>query len=527
MAEKKYIASLDVGTTTIRCFIFDSKCQIIGSASELVELLNTQPGFFEIEPEQLWQSILNVIKNSIRDARLSPSDITGLGLSTQRCSFISWDKKTDEYFHNFITWKDLRADNLVKKWNSSFTIKMINTVSYLLYLVSRSKRFLAGSVLTMMNSQVTLRLLWQMENNTRLKEAITNKTAAFGTLDTWLLYKLRKGLENTSEIEQISDITSATATGFFDPFTRTWAKWAFTFFSIKSEILPKVVDNAYNFGYVHKSLFGNKIKISSSLSDQSAAMWGSCCFNEGDVKVTLGTGSFLNLNTGKQCHASVYGLYPLVAWQFNSQNKNNNDKLVYCVEGAANDTGTIINWGLNFGLYDDPAKTSDIAESVQDTDGVFFVPAFSGLGPPINDHKAASGFLGIRPSTRKAHMVRAILESITFRVAQLYQCTKSETDYKLTCIRIDGGVSKNNFICQLIADVTGLKVERAVNSEASVVGSCFVAGLKEGIWNNKEDLLQFRIIDKIFMPRPEMKLKCSEKLKEWETAIHRFKGWYI
>ncbi|XP_055376205.1 putative glycerol kinase 5 [Condylostylus longicornis] len=524
MQMKKYIASLDVGTTTIRCFIFDLSFKKVGGSTELVQLLNDEPGYFEIEPERLWKSIINVIKNAIADASINIKDVLGLGISTQRSSFITWNRETGEHFHNFITWKDLRADQLVQKWNNSFLLKIINNFSYFLYLITRSKRFLAASVLKMMNSQVTLRLVWQMENNSKLKDAINQKLALFGTLDSWLLYKLRKNSLDIEKFDHISDITSCTATGFFDPFTLQWSPLAFRIFKIREEMLPKVVDNNYNFGYVHKSIFGESIKISSSFSDQSAAMWGSSCFDDGDVKVTLGTGSFLNLNTGKECQASLSGLYPMVGWRFKSG--DNSFCFTYCMEGAANDTGTVINWGLNCGLFDDPTQTSNLAESVSDTDGVYFVPAFSGIGPPINDYKSASGFLGIRPSTQKAHMVRALLESIAFRVFQLYECTKNETSYNLKCIRVDGGVSKNNFICQLIADLTNLNVERATATEASVLGSAFVVAFNEGLCTNIKELKKFRKIDRIFEPRIEIGLEYKTKLKVWEDVLTRFKGWY-
>lgn len=537
MAKDVFIASLDVGTTTIRCFIFDEMCNIKGSASCTVELISDEPGFFEIDPERLWLSIKTTIINAVKDAKLKFRQITCLSISTQRCSFITWDKITNEYFHNFITWKDLRADKIVKKWNSSLLCNVINKVSYCLYFITRSKRFLAGSVLKLMNSQVTPRLLWQIQNNSKLKLAIASKTALFGTLDSWLLYKLRKGDDMNLEVKHITDITSATATGLFDPFTLSWAKWAFSIFSIQVEMLPKVVENSYDFGIVHKSIFGQSIKITSSLSDQSAAMFGSCCFNDGDVKLTLGTGSFLNLNTNRYCHASVHGLYPLVAWRFlNHHNSNqclrrerdgtNLEDLVYCVEGAVNDTGSVILWAMNFGLFNDPSYTSDIAFSVQNTDGVYFIPAFSGLGPPINDNQAATGFLGIRPSTTKAHLIRAILESIVFRVSLIYGCILLETNYKLKVIRVDGGVSKNDFICQMLADITGVRVERAINSESSVLGAAFVAGLNEGIWKNRNELLEFRKIDRIFTPAEHMKENYLFKMKDWERAVERLKGWY-
>ncbi|XP_055913478.1 putative glycerol kinase 5 [Eupeodes corollae] len=519
-----FIASLDVGTTSLRCFIFNENCQIKGSASELVELLNPRAGYFEIEPEKLWLSIVNVISNAIKDANLNSSDITCLGISTQRCTFLTWDSNTHEYFHNFITWKDCRADGLVNKWNSGLMLKTLNTLSYGLYILTRSKRFLAGSVLKMMNGQVTLRLIHEIEANPKLKEAIENKTAVVDTLDSWIIYKLRTGLAKDLTIQHITDITSATATGLFDPFTLGWSDLMKMMFGINLSLLPKVVTNSDDFGCVHESLFGTRIPITSSVSDQTASLWGSNCFDEGDMKITMGTGSFLDLITGKHCQASIHGLYPLVAWQF--KNTKLNDELVFCVEGAAQDTGTLICWAQSCGLFNDPSETSDIAHSVENTGGVYFIPAFSGIGPPVNDYKAASGFLGITPSTTRAHLVRAILESIAFRIAQICEATKSETNYNMQCLKVDGGVSKNDFICQFLADLVGISVERAVNSESSVLGSAYIAGLNIGIWKNRDEIRKFRIVDKLFKPREEFKSENRERMNIWERSVERFKEWY-
>ncbi|KAG4073437.1 hypothetical protein HA402_000661 [Bradysia odoriphaga] len=525
MARPQYIAALDVGTTSIRCFIYNDSVITIGSATEQVHLLYPKPGFVEIDPDQLWNSIIKTIEDAVKDAKLEMSDIICLGISTQRSTFITWDRQTGQTFHNFITWKDIRADKLVKKWNSSCIIKTMHGVSRFLYLMTRSNRFLAGSVLKLMNTQTTLRLHWVIKNNERLNEAIRNKTAMFGTLDSWLLYRLRKGYAQNKYVEHISDITSCSATGFYDPFSLNWADWALKLFSINKDMLPRVVDNSYDFGYVDKSILGHEIKIGCMIGDQSASMWGSCCFNRGDVKVTLGTGSFLNVNTGQKCHASVHGLYPLVAWRWRKKEQKS-DELMYCVEGASNDTGSIIKWAQDFGLFTDPAESSDIANTVDNTDGVYFVPAFSGLGAPVNDYQAASGLIGLRPSTNNAHIVRAVLESIAFRVAQLYTCTLNETDFTFSVIRVDGGVSRNDFVCQLLADLTRLHVERSDNPELSVLGAGFLAGLNVGVWKDRNDLLRLRKVEKVFVPRPEIYSKCLESFRAWEKACNRFKGWY-
>lgn len=194
-------------------------------------------------------------------------------------------------------------------------------------------------------------------------------------------------------------------------------------------MLPKPVDNSYDFGSIDKSLFGHEIKIGCSVSDQSASMWGQCCFNRGEVKVTLGTGSFLNVNCGSTCHASCHGLYPIVAWGLNGK------EIVYSVEGASNDNGSVIEWAVANGFIDDVSRSAEIAESVPDTDGVYFIPAFSGLGAPFNDGQAACGFLGLKPSTTKSHMVRAMLESLAYRVALLFNCCIEETNFQFTVIK--------------------------------------------------------------------------------------------
>lgn len=251
-----------------------------------------------------------------------------------------------------------------------------HAVSGALYSVTRVKRFLAGSVLKFMNTQVTVRLAWMIQNNEGLKEGIRKKTARFATVDTWLLTKLRGTV--TGPDEHLTDITNATATGFFDPFQGNWASWSFAIYGISPEMLPRVVSNDYEgFGAVNVKHFGHAIPIRAIMGDQPAAMWGSACFEKGDLKVTLGTGSFLDLNTGSACHASVHGLYPLVAWKVSNRDE---EEVIYSMEGGSSDTGSLIKWAQSFGLFEDPKDSSNIALSVPDPDGVFFIPAFSGLG---------------------------------------------------------------------------------------------------------------------------------------------------
>uniref|UniRef100_A0A1Y9H2M2 Glycerol kinase 5 n=1 Tax=Anopheles dirus TaxID=7168 RepID=A0A1Y9H2M2_9DIPT len=525
---RHYIATLDVGTTTIRCFVYAAQTNgepvTVGTAYDHVDLIYPAPGWVEINPDKLWNSVLQTIQKATEDAKLTIEQLTCLAISTQRNSFTCWNRSTGQVYHDFITWKDLRADQLVKDWNGSFTLRLLKLGASFLHFFTRSKRFLAGSVIKLMNPQVTLRLAWVLQNNPALQEDLKTGAVLYGTIDSWLLYRLRQGTDRSRQVEHISDVTNCTSTGIYDPFGQEWAGWALNLFSIKKELLPKVVDNSYDFGHVHESLLGARIKIAASVSDQSASLWGTCCFGRGDVKITMGTGSFLNVNTGTKCLASVHGLYPLIGYRL--QGAAGTD-INYLMEGSSNDTGSIIEWALSVGLFEDPADSATMAMSVPTTDGVLFVPAFSGLGPPIRDDNAGSGFIGIKPSTRKEHMVRALLESLAFRVALLYDCALKETGFSFTSIKVDGGVSKNDFICQTLADLTGIAVERGEVTDSSAMGAMFMAGLNAGVWSTKRQLMDVRKVAKTFSPNAAGRAQRLKQMRAWERAVERFKKWYI
>ncbi|XP_052121374.1 putative glycerol kinase 5, partial [Frankliniella occidentalis] len=381
-----FVAALDVGTTSIRCHIVDASGNVIATATDSVKLLYPKRGYVEIDPEVLWESSRKVVEDAIKAAGLRPEQVTALGVSTQRSTFVTWDRATGKPFHNFITWKDVRADSIVRQWNSSFTWRAMRFGARCLYAVTGSKRFLAGSVLRLMNSQVTCRFSWALSNVPALREAVAQRRAAFGTVDTWLMYKMTAGRCH------VTDVSSASATGFFDPFTMTWGSWALGLFGIPEDALPAVGDSAGALGESDPAVWGAAIPIRSLIADQSAAVFGACCFKPELIKVTMGTGTFVNINTAGKPHASVKGLYPVVGWRVK-------DELVYLVEGASNDTANIVNWGQSVGLYSDPAQSSAMAESVPDSDGILFIPAFSGLQAPVNDFQVgeADGDLSVAP----------------------------------------------------------------------------------------------------------------------------------
>lgn len=508
----KYIASLDLGTTTIRCFIYNERVEICGKAEQKVTLLYPSSGQVEIDPKELWEKFLQVINGAIANANLNSKDICCLGITTQRATFLTWNRQTGEPLHNFITWKDIRADRLVKDWNASWTLRGLRWSCSLLYGVLREKRYLAASVLKFLNIQVSLRLKWILDNNERVKEQLSKTNLLFGTIDTWLIYKLSGGKVHAT------DYSNASGTAIYDPFIQDWSPIMTSMLNIPMHILPELRNSDGEWCTCSQDLFGAPIPVTAVISDQGASLFGMCRFRKGDVKITLGTGSFLNVNTGSEAHASINGIYPVHGWK-------DSEGIIHMAEASSNDNGTIIEWGKKIGLYENAAETSDLASSVKSSNNVYFIPAFKGIQAPVNDTRATSGFLGLSEETTRAHMVRAMLESLAFRVYQMYKTLHEEADYEFSSVRVDGGVSQNDFMMQMIATLTGKTVERPINIDSSALGCAFLAGIGAGIWQSRSQLVPAFKVGKVFNPDMELRPKLLAEMKEWERALKRFTKW--
>ncbi|WAR28422.1 GLPK5-like protein [Mya arenaria] len=434
-----------------------------------IDLLRPKPGWVEMDPEHLFQQFLDCVSESIK--------------VTHSCI----SRETEKPYHNFITWQDMRARDYVKSWNDSVTLKALNSGSKILHTFTRKKRFLSASVLKFMSPQVTLRLLWCLDNIPELRKRASAGQVMFGCIETWILWRLTKGKVHAT------DYSCASGTGLYDPFQVEWSTIVCGLVNIPMNIFPEV-------------------------GDQSASMFGECCFEVGDIKCTLGTGMFMDVNTGSQPHASVAGLYPLIGWKIG-------DKLTYLAEGLASDTGTVIQWAQSMGYFDDVRDTAAMAESVEDTGGVYFVPAFSGLQAPINDDKACTTMLGMTPNTTKAHIVRAILESICFRFKLLYETVLTEMKIPLNVVRVNGGVCNNDFVVQLMADLTNHVINRSRQTEyMTSLGTAFFAGLATGVWKNQDELVKIRKTDREFSPR-ENWATYKNVFHQWERAVSRSRQW--
>lgn len=372
-----------------------------------------------------------------------------------------------------------------------------------MYALTRQEFFITASNLKLGNTWTNHRLQYFIQNNSKLKRAIKENRALYGALDTWLLSKLKMN----SNADHVSDITSSAATGMFDVFKLDFSTPLLAYFNIKRSILPKVVSNFHDFGFTHEKIFGIPIRIDTVVSDQSASLIANCCFSPWSSKITLGTGSFLQVNVGSKCKGSRVGANPLVAWSVKNEQKkpSTNFKLEFFHETSSES----IRFMQVVGLCSDVRQLSDIARSVDDSDGVFFIPEFF-------------GFDGVKQSTTNCHLVRAVLENIIFTVSLFFFLMKTETAYRPSKIRIDGGIAQNDFVCQSIASLTGVNIERSKDcSELTSIGCAYLAAYKIGMLKSLEEAEIFYKTEKLFIPESETRTKLLKNYQKYLKVVRK------
>ncbi|OZC10134.1 hypothetical protein X798_02724 [Onchocerca flexuosa] len=518
---KANIIAIDIGTTAIKACLYNSRCQLVSYTKESVIVqykgANEDGLRAEIDPNFLWNQLITLVSELLDKTKRDARAIIGMGISCQRNTFICWNKDSGEPCHRLITWKDCRAREECKKWNNSWSLKAINLIGYILHKLTRSRRYMAVRIFSFLNAMVTHRFLITLAENEEMQRLLKQGKLAFGCLDTWLIYKLSGG------VVCVSEPSNASSTGLFDPYTMEWAYWLLQFFSFPTSVLPLLTFSAgVRLAITDKKLFGAPITVAAAAGDQQSALFACGCWIENSVVVSLGTGSFVDVNTGALPHSSLKdskGLYPLVGWKFPNS-------LQFVAEGYSQDTAIILRWAESIGLFEDIAVTSRMAQSCS-ISGLYFIPAFFGIQTPLNDDTACCGFLGIRPNTTKEQMVRAILESIAFRIYQIWRTVRDEIG---TCstgfVRCCGGVSMNDFICQTISTLIKLPLQRISSpSFASACGVAMMAGITCGLWN-KDDLDDLIDIEKIFVPELSIRKELLQNFKKWEVAMQRCLHFY-
>ncbi|CAD5234370.1 unnamed protein product [Bursaphelenchus xylophilus] len=507
-----YIISVDVGTTTMRSCLYSSVCQLIKTFEKTIQLIYVENEdksiSVEMEPERLWQDFLELIKDGV--AYLNGQDL-GIALCTQRNTFISWDKESLQPCHNLITWKDGRANRVCEEWNQSCTIRAIRAGGWIGSKVTGSARFKAAGGFKFLNAMVSHRFMVLLQSEEKMQKLLNEDRLVMGTLDTWLMNRLSKGKYH------ITEPSCASSTGLYDPFIRDWGRSILKIIGFPLSVLPSLVNTAKDpLCICNASLLGKEYPVWSTMGDAQAAILGAGVTNSRFVKVSLGTGTFVNVLTEK-AHPTFNGVYPLVAWKIGDQFK-------FTTEARSNDTATCIRWAKISGFFEEISELDSLTIDEKDH-GLHFIPAFSGIQTPVDDGKAICGLLGIKPTTNKRQILRSVVDSISFRVKHIWDTILKEVrEIQPEAFRVCGGVAKNSIICQQIADLVKVRVERVSEPEfASAKGAALMAGITAGLWNLSE-CENYVNVEEIFYPSPNTQL--FQQYEQWIHAMERCLNFY-
>ncbi|OQB99688.1 MAG: Glycerol kinase [Firmicutes bacterium ADurb.Bin099] len=486
---KKYVIALDQGTTGSRAVAFDHDGKCVGSVNKEFTQFFPYPGWVEHDPYDILQSQMGALFELIKKLAVKPEQIAAIGITNQRETVVVWDKMTGKPVYNAIVWQCRRTAGICEQLKADGYDDLIKSKTGLVL-----DAYFSGT-----------KIKWILEN---VKE-VKNKSLLCGTIDTWLIYNL------TKEKSHVTDMSNASRTMLFNINTLEWDKQLLDILGIKEEMLPKVVPSSCVVG--HMELEGISIPIAGIAGDQQAALFGQACFEPGEVKNTYGTGCFILMNTADKPVFSDKGLITTIAW-------NLNNKTYYALEGSIFNSGSAVQWLRDqLGLIKTAAETEDMAFAVEDTDDVYFVPAFTGLGTPHWDMYARGVLVGITRGTNKNHIARAVLESMAYQTVDVIDCMQQCSDVALKCLKVDGGASANNFLMQFQADMLNCDVVRPVMQETTSLGAAFLAGLAVGFWKDVEELKGIIEQDRIFVPKDFFDREYRKK--RWHEAIKRSKNW--
>jgi len=489
-----YILAIDQGTTSTRAVIFTKMGVAVKQHQVEFKQYFPQDGWVEHDPEEIWQSTVTCCQAVLQQAALSAKAIAALGISNQRETTIIWDRGSGEVIYPAIVWQDRRTANYCQQILAQ--PELANNISEKTGLIA-DPYFCASKI------------VWLLDNVPQARARAERGELAFGTIDSFLLWRLTGGKQHAT------DITNAARTLLFNIHTQSWDEELLTHFKIPAALLPTVLDNNAHFGNVEKSLFGHAIPITGMAGDQQAAAIGQACFTPGMLKSTYGTGCFMLLNTGTTAVVSKNKLITTIAYRINQQ-------LSYALEGSIFIAGAAVQWLRDaLHLIKQASETQKLAASVPDTGGVYLVPAFTGLGAPYWDPAARGALLGLTRNTSIAHIVRAALEAVCYQTADLLQALQQDDQkQKIKILRVDGGMVVNDWLLQFLADILNITVERPNNIETSVLGAAYLAGLGSGIYNSFADISNLPVTYTIFTPKMLEKNR-QDLYQGWQQAVQR------
>lgn len=486
----KYIMALDLGTTSCRCIIFDKNGRICSAAQKEFTQYFPQPGWVEHDAEEIWATQTGLMYEAMSKIDITINEIAGIGITNQRETTVLWDKETGRPVHKAIVWQCRRTAGYCDE------LKKLGMAEFF-----RSK---TGLVLDAYFSATKLR--WLLDNVIGARERAEKGELLFGTVDSWIIWKLTGGKVH------VTDYSNASRTMLFNIHTLKWDEEILRVLKIPQQILPEVKPSSHVYGYTDSKLFGREVPIAGAGGDQQCALFGQTCFERGEVKNTYGTGGFMLMNTGTAPVNSHNGLVTTIAWGVD-------DKVEYALEGSIFVAGAAVQWLRDeLGLIRDAAESEVLAKSVPDANGCYVVPAFVGLGAPYWDQYARGAVVGLTRGVNRNHIVRATLESIAYQVNDVLTAMQEDSGMPITSLRVDGGACDNDFLMQFQADILNTSVVRPYCIETTAMGAAYLAGLAVGYWRSKEEILANHVIAAEFKPQMGQ-AKRESLLQGWHNAV--------
>ena len=487
----KYILSIDQGTTSTRAIIFDHESNILAMASEEITQIYPHPGWVEHNPNQIWVSVLAVMARVLLEAKLKPQDIHAIGITNQRETTVVWNKDTGQPIYNAIVWQSRQTSDICDSLKEQGYQSLFKKKTGLLI-----DAYFSGT-----------KIKWILDNVAGARELAQKGKLMFGTIDTWLVYKL------SGEKIHITDYTNASRTLLYNIHDLKWDEELCQILDIPLSMLPEVHSSSEVYGYTAPHhFFGKKVAISGIAGDQQAALFGQNCFDEGMVKNTYGTGCFMLMNTGDKPIISENGLLTTIAWGINNE-------ITYALEGSVFVAGSSVQWlrdGIK--LIESASETETLATSLASNEGVYMVPAFVGLGTPYWDSDARGALFGLTRGTSKEHITRAILESICYQSMDVLRAMEEDTKLPITSFKVDGGATVNQFLMQFQSDILGLKVEQPKILETTALGAAYLAGLSSGYWKTKDEIRASWKLAKSYEPHMDDATR-KNYIKGWKIAV--------
>ena len=487
---KKYIMALDLGTTSCRAILFNHEGEICSVAQKEFTQHFPQPGWVEHDAEEIWATQLGLMYEAMSKLNVTPEDIAGIGITNQRETTVVWDKVTGRPVHRAIVWQCRRTAEYCDTLKSKGYGEMFREKTGLVL-----DAYFSGT-----------KLHWILENVPGARQKAAEGRLLFGTIDTWIIWKLTGGKVH------VTDYSNASRTLMYNIHQLKWDEEILDILDVPKEMLPEVKPSSCIYGQTDTRLFEHQIPISGAAGDQQCALFGQACFAPGEAKNTYGTGGFLLMNTGEKPVDSKNGLVTTIAWGVDG-------KVEYALEGSIFVAGAAVQWLRDqLGIIRTSAESEALATAVEDSNGCYMVPAFVGLGAPYWDQYARGALVGLTRGVNRNHIVRATLESIAYQVNDVLQAMQEDSGIELASLQVDGGACANNFLMQFQADIMNAKVARPTTIETTAMGAAYFAGLAVGYWENKDTIKQNHAIAKTFAPNMD-KEKRSKLLRGWHNAV--------